>query len=188
VKRQNLTEEEEETLKEWITLHASMGRPYSRQDIIVDASVISGKTLAWTWYRCFMKRHPELCPGRPVRLDPKHAKHFNETVINDYFDKLEEFYAHYGGIPLEHIWNMDEKGIQMGGGWKNDGKKYIFLRGQWQKYQLRSDNLELVTILECVSADGEIVPCSFCLKNGTMPDLHNLSDDDWGRCTSSHYI
>jgi hypothetical protein len=188
VKRQNLTKEEEETLKEWMALHTSMGRPYSRQDVIVDACVISGKRLSRRWYRCFMKRHPELYPMKPVRLDPKCAKHFNETAINDYFDKLEEFHACYGGIPLEHIWNMDEKGIQMGGGQKNDGKKYIFLKGQQQKYQLRSDNLELVTVLECVSADGGIVPPSFCLQDGTIPDLHDLSDDDWGRCTSNHYI
>ena len=49
-------------------------------------------------------------------------------------------------------------------------------------YRLKSDNLKLVTVLECVSATGEVVPPLFCLQNGTVPDLHTLNDDQWGRC------
>ena len=37
------------------------------------------------------------------------------------------------------IWNMDEQGIQMGGGRKNSGKGYFY-------HQISSDNLELVTV------------------------------------------
>src|SRR5712675_833887 len=184
--QQNLTKEEEEILKAWITQHVSMGTPYERQDLIIDASAICGKVLGRRWYRCFMKRHPDLQLVKPVRLDPKRTKNFNKAIIDDYFDKLEEFHAHFeGGIPPEHIWNMDEKGIQMGGGRKNDGKKYIFLKGQRQKYQLKSDNLELVTVIKCISAAGEVVPPSFCLQNGRMPDLSDvLPTDKWGRCIS----
>ena len=180
--QQNLTKEEEEILKAWITQHASMGTPYERQDLIIDASAICGKVLGRRWYRCFMKRHPDLQLAKPVRLDPKRAKNFNKAIIDDYFDKLEEFHARFeGGIPPEHIWNMDEKGIQMGGGRKNDGKKYIFLKGQQQNYQLQSDNLELVTVIECISAAGEVVPPSFCLQNGRMPDLRDFDFEKWGR-------
>jgi DDE superfamily endonuclease len=188
VKRQNLSEEQEETLKEWISQHASIDTPYTRQDAIVNASAISGKTLGLKWYRCSMKHHPRLCAAKLVGLDPKCAKNFNEAVIKDYFDKLEEFHSRFGGIPPEHIWNMDEKGIQMGGGRKKDGKKYLFLKGQQQKYQLRSDNLELVTVLKCISAAGEITPPSFCLQEGTMPNLCDLADDKWERCVPHYHL
>ena len=36
-------------------------------------------------------------------------------------------------------------------------------------------------VLECVSAAGEVVPPSFCLQNGSAPDLHAMCDDQWGR-------
>ncbi len=63
-----------------------------------------------------------------------------------------------GGVPPEHIWNMDEKGIQMGGGRKKSSKKFYFFKDQKQRYRISSDNLELVTILECISAAGENCP------------------------------
>ncbi len=52
--------------------------------------------------------------------------------------------------------NMDEKGIQMGGGWKNSRKKYLFLKHKKHKYLIWSDNLELVTIIKCVSTTGDV--------------------------------
>lgn len=55
------------------------------------------------------------------------ANNFNEATINDYFNKLEELEACFiGGIPPEHKWNMDEKGVQMGGGRKNSSKKFLY--------------------------------------------------------------
>jgi hypothetical protein len=76
---------------------------------------------------------------------------------------------------------MDEKGIQMGGGQGKRRKKYYYFMHQKNRHRIMSNNLELVTVLECVSAAGSIVPPSFCLQNGTKPDLHHLNDDNWGR-------
>jgi hypothetical protein len=69
----------------------------------------------------------------------------------------------------------------MGGGQKNSGKKYLFLKHKKHKYLTRSNNLELVTIIECISATGEVVPPSFCLQEGSWPDLRELDDSQWGR-------
>lgn len=76
---------------------------------------------------------------------------------------------------------MDEKGIQMGGGCKKSSKKYYYLKDQKQKYHISNDNLKLVTIIECISAAGDVVPPSFCLHNGSTPDLQHLDDELWGR-------
>ncbi|KAI9449200.1 hypothetical protein BJY52DRAFT_1088374, partial [Lactarius psammicola] len=56
---------------------------------------------------------------------------------------------------------MDKKGIQMGGGQKNSNKKYLYLRDQKEKNHLKSNNLEQVTIIKCISAARDIVPPSF---------------------------
>jgi len=76
---------------------------------------------------------------------------------------------------------MDEKGIQMGGGRKNSRRKYLFLKHKKQKYHIQSDNLELVTVIECISAVGEVVPPFFYLQKGSLPNLHGLDDDQWER-------
>ncbi|KIL58603.1 hypothetical protein M378DRAFT_86304 [Amanita muscaria Koide BX008] len=147
-----------------------------------NASDIAGRYLGKNWPRRFKKRHPQVITARPAKLDPKRAKHFNKTIINDYFDKWEELNEQYdGGIPPEHIWNMDEKGIQMGGGRKNNGKGYFYLRDYRNRYRISSDNLELVTVIECVSAAGDSAPTAFVLSDGPLPDLRKLvSDESFG--------
>jgi hypothetical protein len=67
------------------------------------------------------------------------------------------------------------------GSWKNSGRKYLFLKHKKQKYHIQSNNLELVTVIECISTAGEVVPPSFCLQEGAWPDLRGLDDNQWGR-------
>jgi hypothetical protein len=64
---------------------------------------------------------------------------------------------------------MDEKGCQRGGGKKTSRRKYLYSRRQRAKYKHRSANLELITIIEAICADGtELKPgfvfpgTSFC--------------------------
>ena len=90
-----------------------------------------------------------------------------------------------------HLWNMDEKGIQLGGGRKRTGRKYFRLQTlKWNNfYHLKSDNLELITIIECISAAGAVIPPSFVLPkaNGEFPQPNEqevfgsvaLSDSGW---------
>jgi len=162
-------------------LRGQVGEPWTSSDLRNEAETISGKVVGFHWHRKFEKRHPEIFAAKTSKLDPKRAKHFNETIINDYFDQQDELERRYDGIPPEHRWNMDEKGVQMGGGRKKCSKKFYYLRSQKHRYRIQSDNLELVTIVECVSAAGDVVPPSFCLQNGTAPDLRTLEDHEWGR-------
>lgn len=187
-KQQLLTPEQEEALVQWCGLRASSGEPWTPLELRAQAEAVSGKTVGQNWHRKFEKRHPELHAAKPAKLDPKRAKHFNEAIIGDFYDQWEGLNEKHDGIPPEHIWNWDEKGVQMGGGRKKSSKKYYFLKDHKHRYRISSDNLELVTILECVSAAGEVVPPSFCLQNGSRPDLRALSDDEWGRFAVSVFI
>lgn len=116
-KQQELTPEQELTLVDWIVHQGEMGLPCSVKDIMAEVEVISGKPIGKKWYKKFLLHHPHIHAVKAGRLDPKCAKNFNTTVINDYFDKMEALHACFPtGIPPEHIWNMDKKGIQLGGG------------------------------------------------------------------------
>jgi hypothetical protein len=50
---------------------------------------------------------------------------------------------------------MDEKGCQRGGGRKSSPEKFFIPRNRRPAYQKKSGNLELVTVIESVSAIGE---------------------------------
>src|SRR5437016_1280518 len=95
-------------------------------------------------------------------------------TVNDYFDKHHQIEEKYGGIPPENHWNMDEKGIQMGGGRKNSGRNFFFMRNRRPCYRIKSDNLELVTVIEAVSALGVSLPPSFVLAEGPFPNCSDV--------------
>ena len=187
--RQTLTPEEEQTLLEWCRQRAQEGRPWIPQELRAHAHAISGKTIGQKWNYKFERRHPELRTARPAKLDPKRAKNFNKPIVYDFFDKYEGIHTKVHGLPPEHLWNEDEKAIQMGGGRKNDGKKFYFFKDQKNRYRLGSDNLKLVTVMECVSAAGDVVPPSFVLSDGPEPDLrHDLNVENFGRYVTLSFV
>ena len=83
---------------------------------------------------------------------------------------------------------MDEKGIQLGGGRKKTGKKYFFSRKDRARYKLRSDNLKLVTIIECVSADGASLPPGIVLAGKNSVDVNWLKVSPDIKSVSSNIV
>jgi len=71
---------------------------------------------------------------------------------------------------------MDEKGVQFRGG-RKWSKKYYHLRSLRKSkfYRIRLDNLELMTIIECISPSGLSVPPSFVLSSGPIPSFPDPS-------------
>lgn len=182
---------EEVVLTEWCSLHGSSGKPVTAPALRGHALAISGKLPGKHWHRRFISRNPSLTFSKSYGLDPKRAKNFNKTVVLDYFEKRKKLNDKYDGIPPEQDWNMDEKGLQMGGGRKNSGRKFLFLRDRKERYRIRNDNLELVTVIECISAAGEACPPSFVLSEGPMPDVRDLPSESVRKCVvfkSFHFI
>jgi hypothetical protein len=73
---------------------------------------------------------------------------------------------------------MDEKGFQMDGGCKNNGRKFYHPCDMKKKHIhcIRSDNLELVMIVECILAAGVAMPPAFILSDGPMPDCMDVKN------------
>ncbi|CAK5274984.1 unnamed protein product, partial [Mycena citricolor] len=152
---QFLSPAKERVLATWIEYLGCIGVPLSKRAIRLRAAQLRSdrKKPSRNWIPLFLARHPEIKLATAHGLDPKRAQAFNKPVVGRYFDKLEELVQRYD-IPVENIYNMDEKGCQRGGGKKTAGVKYFFGRQQRTRYRHRSANLELVTILEAVCADG----------------------------------
>jgi len=153
--QQYLTPSQENVLVHWIMHLGATGRPVCKRDIKQRAQHISSahKPPSRNWIYLFLRRHPDIVLSAPCGLDPKRAKAFNRPVVNHYFDELVALVESLG-IPIENIYNMDEKGCQRGGGKKGSRRKYFYSRHQRAKYKHRSANLELITIIEAICADG----------------------------------
>jgi hypothetical protein len=109
-------------------------------------------------------RNPRIAFGSANTLDPRRGACFNPTVIATHFDELKA--ALDMGIKTRNVYNMDEQGVQFGGSRKRLGKKYFFARHDRARYRLRSDNLELVTIIDAVCADGSRLEPGFVFQGG----------------------
>lgn len=153
--QQLLAPEEEDALCDWIEHLSYSGFPVDKRTVLDLVKQITGAPRPPNdkWVYRFLQRHPGVKLGKPSGLDPKRAQAFNRTVVEDHFKHLEAIINEFN-IPWSQIYNMDEKGIQRGGGQRLQNIKYFVPRGQRTNYKLRSANLELVTIIECVSADG----------------------------------
>lgn len=178
--QQLISTEQEKVLVDWIEYHSTTGHPLSKQTIQKKAKDICGKKPSINWTPLFLSRHPEIKLGKPSGLDPKRAQAFNHTVVINYFKLLKKVIED-NGIPWENIYNMDGKGCQRGGGRKDCTRKFFILRVRRPHYKVWSGNLELVTIIECVSADGVPLAPGFVFqgKNNMCPEWFDGPDEVW---------
>ncbi|KAI0249649.1 hypothetical protein BJV78DRAFT_1324755 [Lactifluus subvellereus] len=79
---------------------------------------------------------------------------------------------------------MDKKEIQLGGGHKHSKNYYHPHTLKKSKfYRIRSGNLELVTVIECISAGGTSMPPSSILSHGAKSVLLDLREPIGGSST-----
>ena len=142
------------------------GIPLSRATIQDYASDIAGKEVGKNWvtrfqvcyldlaceitFNTFQTHHPDLRVKWTTSLETCRAASLNPHAVHQYFQLLEELITSYQVHPA-NIYNMDEKGIQLGIG---NRTKVLVDRDQKQIYQIESGDRELITITECICADG----------------------------------
>ncbi|KAH8927024.1 DDE-domain-containing protein, partial [Atractiella rhizophila] len=150
-----LTEGEEEGLVDWLRWVGDSGLPLSKRGLYLVVKKIVGTRPGHGWYYCFMKRN-----GKTIKsfianpLDLKRAEAFNRRNVQSYYDLLEKKIEEYG-LLAEDITNMDEKGLQLGGGRKMGMRRVIGPAERQAIYRAKSDKLELITLIECISASGQ---------------------------------
>ncbi len=171
-KKRLLTDAQEAVLTAWVADLGRKGRGLTRTGIRVKVQELCGRKPSDRWVDDFQKRSVAAGRGihyrRPKRLDPTRAKCFNEPTVDKHFRELQEIKDKYN-IKVENTYNMDEKGIQLGGGRNGRGnEKTFFSTDDTARYKIRSDDLELVTILECVCADGTSLTPGFVFAGATF--------------------
>jgi hypothetical protein len=165
-----LTPAQEEVLVDWVKVMGRRGIPLTATAITDYVADIVGHAVGESWVRRFKARHPELKVKWSSTLEKCRAASLNPTLVNEFYNLLEETINTYN-IPAENIYNMDEKGIQLGIGQK---VKAFVDRDQKDVYSIQDGNRELVTVIETVSADGSCLQPSVIFQ-GKRRDL------EWGR-------
>ncbi|KIJ66195.1 hypothetical protein HYDPIDRAFT_46350, partial [Hydnomerulius pinastri MD-312] len=127
------------------------------------------------WARKFRTRHPDLRARWTTSLEACHAQQLNPTLVKEFFKLLSSVIKDYNILP-ENIYNMDEKGVQLGVG----KRTYVLVdRDQKTVHQIEEGSRELVTIIECVCADGTALAPAVIYK----AKRRNL---EWGRDNPSN--
>jgi hypothetical protein len=147
---QNLTPAQEEVVVEWVKAMGRRGVPLTQATLRDYASDICGEPIGETWPKRFITRHPDIKVKWTAPLERSRAQGLNPTVVAEYFKMLKEVIDEYN-IPYENIYNMDEKGIQLGIGTRVAA---LIDRGQKTAYQIEDGNRELVTIIETRQLHG----------------------------------
>jgi hypothetical protein len=114
------------------------------------AQAISGQKIGGSWPKQFLRRHPDLKMKKTTGLEKARAKALNQSAVKEFFDMLTSVIKEFS-IQPEDIYNMDEKGIQLGIGARISA---MIDREQKLAYSIEDGNWELVTVIECVCADG----------------------------------
>ena len=135
------------------------------------AAEISGKEVGVTWLKSFLKRHRDLKTKKTTPLEKARAKSLNQSTVSEFFDVLTEIITEYEIRPA-NMYNMDEKGIQLG-----IGTKAMVLVGRDQKtaYSIEDGNRELITIIEAICADGSILHPSVIFQAKLPRGIHQTS-------------
>ena len=178
-----LNEALETTLCKWIRYLGMMGHPLLSWQLCIkvvgftntiDAcksepgEVYFNSLPSRNWVYKFLSCNLCIVLKRPTGLDPLHVACFIPTVVKDHFEVLMKFLKDYD-IPWDNLYNMDEKGIQLGRGRKMDNTKFLYSQAQNTQVIIQSASLELVTVIECVGALGSHLMLAFIFYGKNVP-------------------
>jgi len=175
IHEQLLTAAQGEVLAKWIKVQGRRGVPLMYTSIAMYAGEICGRQVGGSWPKRFLKRHPDLRMKKTQGLETARAKVLNQTAVDEFFDMLDELVKEYNILP-GNMYNMDEKGVQLGIGAK---VTVMVDRDQKTAYSIEDGNQELVTVIEAICADGSILHPSIIFQG-------KQRNSEWGRNNPSN--
>ena len=116
--QQLLSPSQEGVLHDWIEFHALVAKPLDIECLQCLVADLAGRPPGQNWIYWYKRHWPQLAYSRPGGLDPKQAQNFNPSNVAGFYELLKAVYDVCPNFPPQHIWNMDEKGLQLGRGCK----------------------------------------------------------------------
>ena len=110
-----LTDAQEEILAKWVKVQGHRGIPMTYESVAQCAKEISDWEVGVSWPKQFLAHHLDLKMKNTTRLEKAHATALNPMAVDGFFDVLTEVIEEHD-IEPKNMYNMDEKGIQLGVG------------------------------------------------------------------------
>ena len=175
--QRRLTIEEEEVVVKWIkNLQRQYLSPNYIQAQVVVTSLLRAKgdfqPLGVHWITNFHKRHPEISAGKSRKMEMSRLESLDTAIVNSFFNEITTLQTQYQ-IPWSQVYNMDEKGFQMG---QNVGDYVLFNALQGPPIAPSTSISKWVTAVECISATGTILP-PLIIYIGQEPSDHWFPTD-----------
>nr|XP_022899813.1 uncharacterized protein LOC111413165 [Onthophagus taurus] len=125
----------------------------------------------FTWYKSFLKRHPNIAKRKPQMMNITRAQKLNPTIVQDHFSKLDTVLRE---LNLKHspqfIYNLDEKGCRLT---LHHAHKVLAEKGERRIHLLANEHAENVTLVACVNALGQAVPPMIIFKGLRKKDTYS---------------
>jgi hypothetical protein len=173
---------EEDGIVSFMTMLDKLDIPGNKYTIQTAANSIlqarGDQPVSAKWTTRFLTRHHDKL--RVKRDSPKELK---RAIAEDPVE-IEKWYTDYKGkldrcgIQPEDLWNADESGFRIGIGCKQHVVVHVDRRNK-RISTPKDTERELVTLLECVNAAGDVIPPLVILKSGSRSFM-----EDWFRQTS----
>ena len=153
---------------EWVLKMSRCGFPRSRSQIkeavklYLDKSNIRVKEFhenrpGKTWFYAFLRRHPDIKMARSEKLEQVRAMSCTQASVYAWFDEFEAFCAEHGTTSADQIYNCDESGFPLQ---TASSMKVCVDRTVRRNFQITSSNKTSITTLQCICANGTVVPPS----------------------------
>jgi hypothetical protein len=111
-------------------------------------------TLGRNWVPRFIQRHPHLQVAIGRRIETVRMDGATRPVLAAWFDAYTEVVQQFG-ITQENTYNMDESGFSIG---TMESTRIILDSTLRTKHQAHPGRQEWVSMVECICADGTILP------------------------------
>lgn len=155
---QRLSPTEEKALKSWIFQISEWGWPPRVSRVrYMACEMLQAKNdyrkLGLNWVYRYVGRYSDLrsCFSQP--LDRERAATHDPKILIDWFELFKSVLQKYD-IRQEDTYNMDEKGLALGGAGK---ARVVCPKTDFQAYKTQDGNREWVSLIECISADGRLL-------------------------------
>lgn len=159
--------QQEEGLVEYIKGLTERRLPPKRLMIRNFASSLAGRDVSDSWVTRFMSRNSSCLVSRwQTAMDRKRHKADSAAKYSLYFRDLHDEMKEYSVEPT-HIFNMDEKGFQIGvlGRSKRVFDKVLYSQEGFRAAALQDGDTQWVTVLACVCADGTALSPSLIFQS-----------------------
>jgi hypothetical protein len=130
-------------------------RTYDLDDVSLNSLELPPQyTLGNEWVSRFIQRHPHLKVAIGRRIESVRIDGATKQVLKEWFDAYKEIVSEQK-IKQENTYNMDESGFSIG---TMESTRIILDSTLRTKHQAHPGRQEWVSMIECICADGTILP------------------------------